>query len=227
MAGTSGMLYSVCVPQWGKDNHLAKQSMHRPQWSPQLVKTGHPVPARVAEEECLPHRFGLTTMVQLGGRTAAPSEVVAVSMSLWCLKSYSWTFQSYRQIKRCSGTQILTSEVSYGLSAAWNIPPRLRSKDVLWHLSSVDSAYEFTNDVFSYVLFSLSHVSTEVRLTCSAWENLATLALALSRVMCVSNSIVKSPELHFELVIFLLFSCLIISMAPMSFKSSTVVAVMV
>ena len=57
-------------------------------------------------------------MVQLGGRTEALSEVVAVSMSPWCLKSYSWTFQSYGQIRCCSGTWIFTSEASYGLSAS-------------------------------------------------------------------------------------------------------------
>lgn len=28
-AGTSVMLHCVCVPQWGKDHQLVKQSMHR------------------------------------------------------------------------------------------------------------------------------------------------------------------------------------------------------
>lgn len=54
-----------------------------------------------------------------------------------------------------------------------------------------------------------------------------TPALALPTVMYVSNSIVKSPELPFQLVMCLLFSCVIISVAPMSFKSSAVVAMMV
>lgn len=68
-------------------------------------------------------------VVPLAGRTAALSDVVAVFMSLRCLKSYSWTFQSYRPVRHCSGTWIFTSEVSDGLSAAWNIPPWLPSKD--------------------------------------------------------------------------------------------------
>lgn len=84
-AGTSVMLHCVCVPQWGKDHQLVKQSMHRAWLSHQLIKTGRPVPGHMAKEESASQIWfynHFCRMVQLGGRTAALSEVVAVTMSL-------------------------------------------------------------------------------------------------------------------------------------------------
>lgn len=49
-------------------------------------------------------------------------------------------------------------------------------------------------------------------------KNLTTLALALSTIMDMSNSILKTFELLFHLVICLLFSRLIISLVAVSFK---------